>query len=652
MPPVALSASSTHPASDPFPFRTLLVLSVGLLLAACSGGDGGGSQSPNTPPSPTAPVAPSPVPSGILAISASGLPDGVQLQATVVGPIPGSTFSRTTTGPVTWTDIPSGRYSVAVRNTRGVTGTFTGAPSALEVDVPAGGPPSQAVLYYRAMPSTLALEISGLPASTNASVTVTPPNGVPSLVSQSSLHTAPQLATGKYTPDTWRIAADTVLVDGTRYAPSRMSLDTVVAFGDTARVQVRYGIATGSLAVVVTGLPATLAGDVLVISPDQRTQSLERTTTLTGLEPGRYRLVGRTVAQQSISYRAAVDTIAVDVVASLTAAPATITYVAQVGALALTTQGLPASAQSIVTLSGNGIARALTVASASTVFADSLPPGTYTLTTASVTAEGDRYAPTLASHQVTVSSGASTPVTIIYALASGSLSLTLRGLPDGTLGDVQLAGPNNFQRTLHGSGTVSGLLPGRYTLSARTVQVGGESFGVVPGDRTVDIAAERTPVDVSLRYVSLPAIIDIPVTGLPAGYNAAISLTGPSGEHYSIIASQQLSPVTPGRWRLTASPVSTALGVFVPSPASRDSIARAGETLSYGVHYSINTGALALAVVGLPPGVAGAITINGPAGFSRITTGTSTFTGLAAGSYSVSATSVTVGQTKIGRAHV
>lgn len=611
-----------------------------LLLAACGGsGDGGGSGSPGMPSTPTAPVTPSPVPSGILAISASGLPDGVALQASVVGPYPGSTFSRSTSAPVTWTDIPSGRYTVSVRNTRGVAGAFAGAPASFEVDVPAGGPPSPAVAVYRAVPSALALDIGGLPASAKAEVFITPPNGTRTPVTQSALHTAPQLASGQYTPDAWRVAAEAVLVDGARYVPSRAALDSVVAFGDTARVDVRYTIATGALAVVVAGLPAGLPGQVLILAPDRTLRTVDRTTTITGLEPGHYRLVASNVVRQGVTFRAPADTLEVDVVASLTAAPATITYVAQVGTLALTVNGLPSSAEGAITLFGNGITRTLTT----TGTADSLPVGSYTLTASAIVADGDRYAPTTASQNIVITTGTSSKATVTYALASGSLALTVRGLPDGVAGDVNVSGPNGYAKTLNGPGIITGLLPGRYTVAARPVQVGSETYGVVLNNRTVDIVASATPVVVSLQYESLPAAIDIPVTGLPAGYNASISLTGPSGEHYSIIATQQLAPVTPGRWRLTANPVTTPFGTYVPTPALRDSVVRPGETLDFGVRYAVNSGALALAVVGLPNGVAGAVTISGPSGFSRTATGTTTYTGLVPGSYTVSAASVAVG---------
>lgn len=616
-----------------------------MLAAACGGGDStGGSGGPTLP---TTPVTPSPVPPGILAITASGLADGVPLHVSVVGPYPASTFSRTTTAPVTWTDIPSGRYAITVRQTRGTPGTFAGAPPTFDVDVSSGGLAS-ATAIYRPVPSAMALTISGLPGSAAAAVTITPPNGAPTPVTQTSLHVAPQLATGQHTPDAWRVAAEGVTIDGARYAAAPTALDTVVAFGDTARVNVRYTIATGAIAVVVGGLPASVPGNVLVINPDNSTRTIDRTTTLTGLTPGRYRLVASTVVQQQgqqrTTFRAPADTLDVNVVASLVAAPATFTYVAQAGQLALTVNGLPAQTAGAITLSGNGLSRTFT----GSVTIDSLPAGTYTLAATSVSAgaesaDADRYAPTPAAQNITIGTGTTATASVTYALASGSLALTIRGLPEGTAGDVVIAGPNGFVRSVRASGLVGGLLVGRYTVTARTIKVGSDVYGVVPASRTIDIVASTTPIAMTLQYDVIPAVIDVPVTGLPAGYNASISLVGPAGEHYAIISSQRIGPAAPGRWRLTASAVTTPTGTFIPTPASRDSVAEPGDTLHFGVRYAINSGSLALAVTGLPAGVSGAVTIAGPSGFSRTATATTTYTSLVPGSYTVTAANVTVG---------
>lgn len=617
----------------PAPRRLLAAVAMLLFTAGCAGG----GDTPTTPGGVTPPIAPAPVPPGILILSATGLPEGAVSDVQVQGPLPGSSFSRAASGPVTWTDIPSGRHTITVRSVRTPLGLFGGAPASFDVDVPAGGPPTSAVAAYRPLPSHLAVTVSGLPTGVDAAILVTPPGGAATAVAQSTTLTAAQLSTAATTPDQWRLTAQPVVTGGSRYAPSRSSLDTTVSYGDTARVALPYSVATGAIAVAVTGLPTGVAASVRIFGPDTVTRVAPVTTTFTGLEPGRYRVVSSAVTHTGVVYRPTADTLTIDVIASLTAAPAPVAYAAQVGSLALTVTGLPTDAAGALTLSGNGISRALTT----TGTTDSLPDGTYTLSASAVVVSGDRFAPTPATQTVRISTGASVPAGVQYTLASGSLALTLIGLPNGLAGDVVVTGPGNYTRTLTTSQTVSGLEPGRYTITPRVVRNATDAYGVLQGVRVVDVVAGSIPSALSLTYVLVPTVVDVPVTGLPGGANANIVVTGPAGETYNVTASQRILPAAPGRWRLSAGAVSAGGANYLPTPTTRDMTVAAGDTLAFGVQYQINTGSLAVAIIGLPTGASGAVTVTGPNGYVRALTSTTTITLLTPGSYTVSASAVT-----------
>jgi hypothetical protein len=614
--------------------RGLLLVGVAF-LAACTGGDA--ASTPTAPPT-VPPIAPAPVAPGVLNLSSSGLPAGVNPLLEVTGPLPGASFSRTATAPVVWTDVPAGRFAVAVRAVRGAAGTFTGAPASLEVDVPAGGPPAAVTAAYRPVPSALRVSAAGLPATATATFTVTPPNGSPSTVVSDAVVQAAQQASGSLTPDTWRVVATDVNAEGARFTPAATTLDTIVSFGDTARVSVRYTIATGAIAVAIGGLPASLAAAVQVVGPESFSRTLTATTTLTGLTPGVYRVISAPVTQNGLSYRPTADTLTVDVQASLVAAPAALTYVAQAGRLAVTVSGLPDGAAAALTLAGGGITR--TITSSTTV--DSLPAGNYTLTAAAVTAGGDRYAPASASQPVTIAVGATTSAVATYELASGRLALSISGLPAALTGEVVVSGPGGFTRTVTSSGTVGGLLPGRYTVTPRLVRTATDAFGVLAGARTVDITVGQTPASVAFTYVLVPTVVDVAVSGLPGNVAAAISMVGPTGDRYALTGSQRVLPAIPGRWSYAAEAVSAGGSSYLPTPATRDTSVAPGDTLRFAVQYTITTGSLALAVTGLPSGGAGAVSITGPGGFSRTAAGTVTYSNLVPGSYTVTATPVAV----------
>ena len=65
---------------------------------------------------------------------------------------------------------------------------------------------------------------------------------------------------------------------------------------------------------------------------------------------------------------------------------------------------------------------------------------------------------------------------------TGTLALSIEGLPAGTSASVKVAGPNGFARTVSGSQTLAGLAPGVYSATVEDVAANGLSYGT---DRTV-----------------------------------------------------------------------------------------------------------------------------------------------------------------------
>ncbi len=614
--------------------RSLAVAVTAVLLAACAGGSD--SAPPTSPPV----VTPAPVPPGIISVSSSGLPAGASAELQIVGPLPGSSFSRTAAAGTNWGDVPAGRYTVTVRPVRTSLGVWVGNPSTFEVTVPSAAPVLVAATY-RPAPSALAVTVSGLPANASAAASATPPGGSATAISQSAMLLATQRADQPTEIERWTFSAGAVTAEGARFTPSRTSLDTAVSFGDTARVDLRYTIATGALAVAVTGLPAGLAGNVKVLGPgaDTTARAVTATTTLTGLEPGRYRVVSTPVSQQGITYRPASDTLAVDVSASLVAAPAPVAYAAQVGRLVLQSSGLPAGSPAALRVVGNGIDRSF--AGPGTV--DSLPVGTYSVTAAPVFVGTDRWAATPSPQTITVTTGTASTASFTYALASGAITVSFSGLPAELDGDVRMTGPDGYTRTVTSAETVRGLEPGRYTLTPRVVRTATEAFGVQAGAATIDVSAGATPATAAFTYVLVPTVIDVPVTGLPNGTNAAIQLTDPAGANYAVTGSFRVVPAAAGRWRQTAANVSNSVASYAPSRTARDTTVSPGDTLGFGVHYTITSGSLAVVVSGLPNGSNAAVTVTGPGGYSRTLTATTTLVLLTPGTYTVAASPVTTG---------
>ena len=335
----------------------------------------GSSSSPGTPSTPTAPVTPSPF-RPASAISASGLPDGGRPAGQRRRPYPGSTFMHLGTGHL---DGPPSHRRCAQRGVW----AFRRCAGVFRMD--AGRRPNRGG--------------RGLSRAVSAGARRRWPArvGWPRCPSRHQRHTP--VTESAYRTATRVRAVHTRRLAGRGGSGRRWrTLRPLTPALDGRRLRAcagRYTIATGAPPSWWPGCRPDCRA-VLILAPDGTLRTVDKTTTITGLEPGHYRLVANNVVRQGITFRAPADTLEVDVVASLTAAPATITYVAQVGALALTVNGLPSSAEGAVTLSGNG-----SRARSPRRYGRFSAVGSY-VTASAIVADGDRYAPRL--HRRTSSS--------------------------------------------------------------------------------------------------------------------------------------------------------------------------------------------------------------------------------------------------------
>ncbi len=77
-------------------------------------------------------------------------------------------------------------------------------------------------------------------------------------------------------------------------------------------------------------------------------------------------------------------------------------------------------------------------------------------------------------------------------LPTGTLSLTVTGLPEGATPAVQLMGPGSFNLGILGSREITGLPPGEYTVQAWPVQHSGTQYDPDPTRQTVTVVATQT----------------------------------------------------------------------------------------------------------------------------------------------------------------
>jgi hypothetical protein len=131
---------------------------------------------------------------------------------------------------------------------------------------------------------------------------------------------------------------------------------------------------------------------------------------------------------------------------------------------------------------------------------------------------------------------------------------------------------------------------------------------------------------------------------VPSGATDAVTVTGPGGYSRTVGASTNLDALAPGTYTVAAQEVTSGVRTWRPQPASQSVAVIASTTRAAAtVTYAVATGELRVTIGGLPAGTGGAVTVTGPAGFSRALTATALLTGLAPGTYTVAAASVTTG---------
>jgi hypothetical protein len=281
------------------------------------------------------------------------------------------------------------------------------------------------------------------------------------------------------------------------------------------------GPTTGSLEVVVTGLPSGPAA-ITVVGPDGVTQTVTATTTLSNLTPGLYLLAASPVLVAAATYTSNPDSKAVTVAASATATVATFAYTLATGSLRISVTGLPSGPAAITVAGPAGFTQTVTA----TTTLSNLTPGVYTLTASPVLVSSAAYTSTPGSTTVTVTASVTPAIAnVAYALATGSLHVTVTGLPSGPA-TISVSGPFGFNQIVTSSATLPNLAPGTYTLQAYVVVVATAAYAANSPTTVVTVAATATTATVVYTPASLSLLITVisPYAGSPP-----VGVLGPSG---------------------------------------------------------------------------------------------------------------------------
>lgn len=424
---------------------------------------------------------------GAITATVAGLPAGQTPSVLVSGP---GGFSTTVASGGTLTNLAPGSYAL------------TGAPVAVgpdqyrvptpvQLSVSASKTPISAQVQYALSSGRLTVAFSGLPQGAAPSAQVAGPGGFSKLVTTSETITG-------LTPGAYTVTPSEVVISGVTWGvPGGVQPVAVSASPTPATASLNYNITKGSLALVITGLPQTVVGSVVVTGPAGFADTVTTTSTLQGLTPGTYTLTAGRVTSGVHAYAGTPSTSQAVVVASATPVQSTVTYALASGLLNFTVNGLPSSVSANVTMTGpGGYSQPLTA----TALVSGLVPGSYTITAATAQGNGSYYSASPASQVVNVpASTTAIQATVSYTSASGALQVSVNGLPAGVAGDVRVTGPIGYSTTVTSTQFLNGLLAGTYTATASSVSQGGSTWGASPSSVSVAVGAGGTS-SIALNY--------------------------------------------------------------------------------------------------------------------------------------------------------
>ena len=313
------------------------------------------------------------------------------------------------------------------------------------------------------------------------------------------------------------------------------------------------------------------------------------------------------------------------------------------GTLAITVAGLPAGVLANILVAGpSNYSRAITATGATTL--TPLPLGTYTVTAVSVTNGTATYAPPTLSQTVTLNASALDGTAAVpYALVSGSLDLTIAGLPSGVMASVTVTGPGAFTGTATASRTFPNLVAGTYTVTASNVSQGTAAYAVAPSTQTIVVSASLIPATASVAYSAMTGQLTVTASGTPGEVNPSVLVTGPRNYSQAITAVgvTTLAALPLGTYTVTAVGVTNGTATYAPPTLSQTVTLNSGALDgTVAVPYALVSGSLDLTVTGLPPGGMALITVTGPGGFNQPATGSQTFSNIQAGVYTIASYNV------------
>ncbi len=205
---------------------------------------------------------------------------------------------------------------------------------------------------------------------------------------------------------------------------------------------------------------------------------------------------------------------------------------------------------------------------------------------------------------VTVVAGGDVEVGFSISCAAGAGTLEVTTATSGSPVDpsgytVSVDGGAAVAIGVSASRTIGGLAPGAHSVALGGVAGNCAVQGQNPRGVTIT-ESETTTVAFAVQCSATTGSLAVTVAGLPAGVDAAVTVTGPGSYSEQLTATGILDGLDPGQYAVGAADVGRGGATYAPSPRNRTVAVEAGATATVTITYAaVSGGSLNLRIAGV-----------------------------------------------------